>query len=85
MPNIGPWWYMRLQLFPQFLSFFTVVLQSQPLIFIVGYLVRFKNYPHITLYLLIHCYQTFRVYPTISDTMFGIVLYVTVSSVMHQC
>ena len=76
---------MRLQLFPQFLSFFTVILQSQPLVFVFAYMIRFQDYPHISIYLIIHCYQTFRVYPTISDTMFALVLYVATSSIIHKC
>ena len=71
-PNIGGWWYLKMSLFNRFQTFFTIILNLQPLVFVFPFLWRFGEYPYFCYYLMIHLFQIFRVYPSLSDTTFGI-------------
>ena len=84
LPNIGPWWYIRMSLFPQFISFFTIILQSQSIIFSISFLIRFNDYPYLVLYLIIHTFEIFRIYPTISDTMLGYTFCLITSCILYK-
>ena len=71
-PNIGSWWYLKMSLFNRFQTFFIIILNLQPLVFVFPFLWRFRSFPYFCYYLIIHLFQIFRVYPCLSDTIFGI-------------
>merc|ERR1712039_969015 len=71
-PNISGWWYLKMSLFRRFQTFFTIILNAQALVFVFPFIWRFGCYPHFCAYLVIHMYQIFRVYPCLSDTIFGL-------------
>ena len=80
-PNLGCWWYFRMSLFKRFGSFFTIILNLQPIAFMMPTIWRFGAFPFYPLFLMIHQYSVFRVYPVISDGIFGIT-FLVISSFM---
>ena len=70
-PNISGWWYLKMSLFRRFQKFFTIILNAQTLVFVFPFIWRFGSYPYFCAYLVIHLFEVFRVYPCLSDTIFG--------------
>ncbi|KAI9206016.1 GPI transamidase subunit PIG-U [Polychytrium aggregatum] len=66
-PNIGLWWYIFIEMFDQFRTFFLAVFQLWVVVFAVPISIRFKNSPLFVVLVLLAVVSTLKSYPSFVD------------------
>ncbi|KAH9810622.1 GPI transamidase subunit PIG-U [Melampsora americana] len=73
-PNLGLHWYFSIEIFDHFRLFFNLIFQIHLLIYILPFLIKFKNERVFGLILMCGIISIFKSYPSIGDVSFAITL-----------